>query len=480
MSEAPIILWFRRDLRLDDHPALHAAVQSGAPVIPTFIWSPEEAGDWSPGSASRWWLHQSLSSLRDDLERSDSFLILRIGNALDELRNLADETGAGSVYWNRCYEPALVERDKSLKAQLRKDGLEARSFQGNLLYEPWKVSTQEDNPYRVFTPFWKRCRQQCEPAEPFPAPSTIPRIESRPDSCELERFGLLPNVDWAGGFRDEWHPGEAGAREKCDEFLEQAIETYQGERDRPDRRGTSRLSPHLHHGEISVRRIWYDIEQRCETDRRTSEGKSLETFRSELGWREFAHHVLFHFPETADHPLREQFEEFPWIDDRVILRRWQRGKTGYPIVDAGMRELWESGWMHNRVRMIVGSFLTKDLLISWKEGARWFWDTLVDADLANNTLGWQWVSGCGADAAPYFRVFNPVTQGKKFDPEGDYVRRWVPELKELPKKWIHDPWNAPEDVLADADVSLRESYPVPIVDHGEARKAALAALEKTK
>lgn len=480
MPTAPTIVWFRRDLRIDDNPALVAAVERGAPVLPVFVWAPDEEQGWSPGAASQWWLHQSLASLQQDLQRLGSPLVLRSGESLAELRQVIDETGAEAVYWNRGYEPAVVERDQEIKAAVEDTDLDVHSFNGNLLYEPWEIQTQQDKPYQVFTPFWKNCQSRDEPAEPVTAPSKLQAPVDSPESLPLEDLKLEPTIDWAAGFREEWQPGAAGATKRLDEFIANAIADYPDDRDRPDRVGTSRLSPHLHFGEIGPRRVWETLSQACSHDRRTAEGKGLDVFRRELGWREFAHHVLFHFPDTADEPLRGQFNEFPWGNDGKALRAWQRGMTGYPIVDAGMRELWHTGWMHNRVRMIVGSFLTKDLLISWREGAKWFWDTLVDADLANNTLGWQWVSGCGADAAPYFRIFNPVTQGKKFDPDGQYVRRWIPELGQLPNRWIHEPWSASSEVLTDADVRLGETYPEPIVDHGEARQAALHALEQTK
>jgi deoxyribodipyrimidine photo-lyase len=321
----------------------------------------------------------------------------------------------------------------------------------------------------VFTPFWRACRALPPPDTPRPAPGKISKPRTWPASIPLDDLELLPTIGWDAGLAAAWSPGEAGARQRLREFVAHGLTYYHEERNRPDHAGSSRLSPHLHFGEISPRQIRHAVARKRST--------GAETFLTEIGWREFAQHVLYHFPHTADAPLRVPFRRFPWNSDRRALRAWQRGRTGYPIVDAGMRELWTTGWMHNRVRMIAGSFLTKDLLISWREGARWFWDTLVDADLASNTLGWQWVSGCGADAAPYFRIFNPVTQGEKFDPQGVYVRRWVPELARLPDRWIHRPWSAPVDVLGAAGVRLGRDYPRPMVDHDQARRAALAALE---
>jgi len=480
MTANTTLMWFRRDLRLEDNPAYAAAIGRKAAVVPVFIWAPQEEGEWAPGAASRWWLHHSLAALQEDLQRLGSQLILRRGGTAEQLRWLVKETGAEAVYWNRLYEPEIVERDKALTTELREQGLDAQSFNGNLLFEPWEVQTQQGDPYQVFTPFWKACLRSNEPDEPVVVSGKPAKPDLWPDSVPLDALELEPTVDWTGGLRENWQSGTAGAGKRLDDFLRERIADYNGDRDRPDRVGTSRLSPHLHFGEISPRQIWRALQQRCSTDRRTREGKSVEKFQQELGWREFAHHVLFHFPQTPNKPLRAKFAKFPWSENHDVLTAWKNGRTGYPIVDAGMRELWTTGWMHNRVRMIVGSFLTKDVLHSWTEGARWFWDTLVDADLANNTLGWQWVAGCGADAAPYFRIFNPISQGEKFDPQGEYVRRWVPELKGLPKRWIHQPWCADSDVLSEAGVVLGETYPRPVVDHSEARQAALAAFDRIK
>lgn len=480
MTRKPVIVWFRRDLRLADNPALLAAVDRGGPVIPVYIWAADEDGDWQPGAASRWWLHQSLTKLADDLESVGSRLLLRRGASSAQLQRLIKETSADMVAWNRLYEPAAVQRDQQVEKLLGERGVESASFNAALLFEPWKVETKQGKPFQVFTPFWKACRSSAQPEAPLQRPNRIPAPQRWPDSVSLESLSLEPEFDWAGGIRREWQPGAAGAKMRLKVFLREIAADYKDTRDRPCTNGTSRLSPHLHFGEIGPREVWHAVKDQCSNDRRTREGKSAEVFLSELGWREFAHHVLYHFPHTVDKPLRKAFEHFPWSSDRRALRAWRKARTGYPIVDAGMRELWTTGWMHNRVRMIVGSFLAKDLLISWRDGANWFWDTLVDADLANNTLGWQWISGCGADAAPYFRIFNPVSQGEKFDSEGAYVRRWVPELKKLPTTRIHQPWNASNDELKKAGVVLGETYPRPIVDHREARKAALEAFEVVK
>ncbi len=468
------IVWFRQDLRLADNPALLAAIRHGGPVFPVFIWEPEEEGTWQLGGASRWWLHQSLGELDASLRKLGSRLILRRGPTLESLRELVEQTGATAVFWNRRYEPAAIARDTIVKTALQSDGTVVESFNGSLLFEPWTVKTQQNRPFQVFTPFWKACLSRGEPEPSLDAPTQVMSPRQWPASMMLRNLGLEPKIDWTQGLKTSWRPGEAGAAECLRRFLDNALRDYAEERNRPDHSGTSRLSPHLHFGEISVRQIWSALH----AQRPLQNGSDFRVFASELGWREFAHHLLFHFKQTPEEPLRKEFSAFPWQDDCGSLRAWLRGRTGYPIVDAGMRELWHTGWMHNRVRMIAASFLVKDLRIPWQKGAAWFWDTLVDADLANNTLGWQWSAGCGADAAPFFRIFNPVTQGEKFDPNGDYVRRWIPELCEVPNKWIHKPWEAPSSVLADAGVELGTTYPRPIVDHAEARSRTLELWKK--
>jgi len=477
---AATIVWFRNDLRLADNPALDAATQRGGEVIPVYIWAPEEEGRWSPGAASRWWLHQSLLQLDAALREHGSRLILRRGPTGEALRGLAAETHSDAVFWNRRYEPAVVARDTTIKATLRSDGVRVDSFNGSLLFEPWTIHTKADRPFQVFTPFWRSCLDATPPARPLPTPRKLAPPKRWPGTAVLESFALEPSIDWAGGIRSAWRPGETGAGYQLRRFLDSGLAEYSEQRNRPDVVGSSRLSPHLHFGELSPRQVWHAVHDHV--DRETESGmlKAGECFLREIGWREFSHHLLFHFAHTIDTPLRPEFERFPWRDDLSDLQAWQHGRTGYPIVDAGMRELWSTGWMHNRVRMIAASFLVKDLLIPWRGGAEWFWDTLVDADLANNTLGWQWTSGCGADAAPYFRVFNPVSQGEKFDPGGGYVRRWVPELAGLASKWLHRPWEAPTEVLAAARIDLGTTYPLPIVDHSLARQRALAAFAAVK
>ena len=472
---APVIVWFRNDLRLADHPALHAALQRGAPVLPVFIWAPDEEGEWPPGAASRWWLHHSLSALDVSLRGIGSRLIIRHGASIAELRRLTKESGAKTVLWNRRYEPAAIGRDTQLKSALTSEGLAIESFNAALLHEPWAIQNKAGKPFQVFTPYWKTCLAKDDPPAPLPSPSSLLAPKCWPETTAVDALKLLPKINWSAGMRAAWRPGELGAHASLRRFAAEAFANYTAERNRPDHTGTSRLSPHLHFGEISPRQVWQALKTgSAETSPKQSSWRDSQ-FLAEIGWREFAHHLLFHFPHTTREPLRPEFEKFPWRDDADFLSAWQTGHTGYPFVDAGLRQLWATGWMHNRVRMVVGSFLVKDLLVDWRAGARWFWDTLVDADLASNTLGWQWVSGCGADAAPYFRVFNPVSQGEKFDPHGDYVRRWIPELAKLPDKWIHRPFEAPAEVLHAAGVQLGESYPEPIVSHAIARNVALEA-----
>jgi deoxyribodipyrimidine photo-lyase len=480
MSQAAALVWLRHDLRLADQPALTAALQRGGPVVPVFIWAPEEEGDWPPGGASGWWLHQSLKALDGDLRRLGSRLVLRRGESQAELLALAKATGADTVVWNRRYEPAIIARDARIKEQLRAAGLAAESFNGALLHEPWTVQNQSGRSFQVFTPFWKHCLAKPDPAAPLPPPKALPAPAKWPASLALADLELEPRIDWAAGFRAAWTPGEAGAQANLETFVRAILLNYDASRNQPAQPGTSRLSPHLHFGEISPRQIWQAVKFHALEAGVPKTHWSRWQFLAEVGWREFAHHLLFHFPHTVTEPLRAEFKRFPWREDSAALRAWQRGRTGYPFVDAGMRELWATGWMHNRVRMVVASFLVKDLLLPWQAGARWFWDTLVDADLAQNTLGWQWTAGCGADAAPYFRVFNPVGQGEKFDPQGDYVRRWCPELARLPAEWIHQPWAAPAAVLDQAGVRLGENYPPPIVSHAIAREVALEAYAQLK
>ena len=478
-TPATAIVWFRRDLRLADHPALAAACGRAERVVALYVHSPEQDGDWAPGGASRWWLRHSLAALAASLRAKGAELTLASGPAPDALRAVARETGATQVYWNRLYEPARVAEDTRIKSALREAGLHCASFNAALLHEPWEVRTGQGDPYRVFTPFWKACATRLdELPRPLPAPETIAAPEPPVSTLALDELELRPRIRWDAGLHETWTPGEPGALAQLDSFTAGAMAAYAEGRNRPDRPETSRLSPHLHCGEIGPRQCLAAV--RNAVAEQPSSQVSADSFVRELGWREFAHHLLHHFPHTATEPLDARFERFPWVPRAEWLEAWQRGRTGYPLVDAGMRELWHTGWMHNRVRMIAASLFTKNLRQPWLEGARWFWDTLVDADLANNTLGWQWTAGCGADAAPFFRIFNPMLQTERFDPQRSYVRRWLPELARLPDRWIHCPWEAPPGVLADAGVALGRSYPRPIIDFRDSREAALAAYGSIK
>lgn len=480
----PALYWIRRDLRLADNPALQAAASDG-PVVPVYIHAPAEADGWPPGAASQWWLHHSLYALAEQLEAHGLPLVIRHGDSLEALATLIEETGAGAVHWNRLYEPARIRHDTRIKQALKARGIEVRSHNAALLQEPWTIQTGTGGDYKAFTPFWRACQRGVGPTAPLPVPETLtapPEAQTLPGALTpstgghetLEALGLLPRVDWAGGLRARWQPGETGAQTRLADFIATAMADYRDGREQPAVAGTSRLSPHLHHGEVSPRQIWQALSPHT--------GESADLFRSEIGWREFAHHVLYHHPDFPDHPLNARFADFPWQADPGdrLLRAWQRGETGIPLVDAGMRELYETGWMHNRVRMVVGSFLVKNLRLPWQAGEAWFWDTLVDADLASNSLGWQWVAGSGADAAPYFRVFNPVRQGERFDADGTYVATWLPELAGLPTRHRHAPWQAPAGVLRDAGVTLGVTYPHPLVDLKASRQAALAAFEQIK
>jgi deoxyribodipyrimidine photo-lyase len=470
------MVWFRQDLRIADNPALRAACEADDALLPVYIFSPHEEGAWAPGGASRVWLHHSLGALDAELRRLGSRLTLRhAADSLEELLTLCREAKVTRVFWNRRYEPLVIARDMRIKGTLEHQGIEVRTFNASLLFEPWEIRSKSGGPFQVFTPFWRTCLGEADRPEPLAAPALLKPPAHWPHSAPLPSLKLLPKLNWDQGIAGAWQPGSDGAAAALQRFLHDAYEHYATGREVPGIRGTSRLSPHLHFGEVSPRQVWHAL-KRFALQRGQHTSWRQSQFLTELGWREFAYHLLFHFPHTPEKPLREKFARFPWRDDEAALRAWQRGATGFPIVDAGMRQLWHTGWMHNRVRMIVGSFLVKDLLASWNLGAAWFWDTLVDADLASNTLGWQWVAGCGADAAPYFRIFNPVTQATRFDPEGTYVREWVPELARLTGPWVQQPWAAPENVLREAGVRLGTSYPQPMIDHKLARERALARL----
>ncbi|MBI1249920.1 MAG: deoxyribodipyrimidine photo-lyase [Alphaproteobacteria bacterium] len=477
-DQSPAIVWFRQDLRLADNPALDAAQRSRRPLVFLYILDDETPREWRWGGASRWWLHHSLQALSESLAARGARLILRNGEAQAALQQLIKDTGAGALFWNRLYEPFSVARDAKIKAWAQKQGVAAESSNGALLFEPWEIRTQADEPFKVFSPFWRACLAKGVARAALPAPKALKAWEGATASDRLEDWALTPSKpDWAGGMREAWPPGEAGARKRLTRFLDAALAGYADQRNTPGAPGTSRLSPHLHWGEISPLQVWSAVHAAMDAAKGQKAG---DKFLAEIGWREFAYHLLFHWPDLPAKNWKAQFDAFPWAHDGKLYSAWTKGLTGYPIVDAGMRELWTTGWMHNRVRMIAASFLIKDLLVDWRRGEAWFWDTLVDADLAVNAASWQWVAGSGADAAPYFRVFNPVSQGEKFDPDGAYVRRWVPELARLPDALIHKPFAATPLELSEAGVRLGRDYPAPIVDHAKARQRALDAYQHIK
>ncbi|MDH3336620.1 MAG: DNA photolyase family protein [Gammaproteobacteria bacterium] len=468
---APALVWLRRNLRLHDNATLTAAAECGNPVILVYVLD-----ELDEGGASRWWLHHSLTNLDKDLRNRGGSLLLLSGPPEIELARAAEQCGAERLFFSRRYEPQARCQEESISATLNAQ-IEIHAEDDNYLNHPVRPMTKSGTPFRVFTPYWRAASALPQPPRPLPVPDDIRFAEHDLESLRLEDLDLLPSEpDWAQGLRDSWTPGEQGALRRLDE-LESAARYYAEQRDRPDLDTTSRLSPHLHFGEVSARQVWHALQHQAA---HANSSTGAEALCRQLYWRDFSAYLLFHFPTLPKKPLRKEFGYFPWSDDSESLRAWQKGMTGYPIVDAGMRQLWATGWMHNRVRMIVASFLVKDLLIPWQQGADWFLDTLVDADLANNSAGWQWVAGCGTDAAPYFRIFNPVLQGKKFDPAGDYVRRWVPELAAMPDEHIHAPWGASIETQISCGVVIGDDYPRPIVDHGKARQNALAAYQMTR
>ena len=477
-SSSPILVWLRDDLRLDDNPALADAAESGRPVVVLYVLDEESDGIRSLGGAHRWWLHHSLTALAKDLATAGATLILRRGAAAKLVPAVIAEAEASGLWLNRRYDQAGDAMDDSIAEAL--DGIEVQSFRANLLHDPQAVKTKTGGYYRVYTPFWRNLSQSGEPRDPIDAPTKILGPKRLPKSDDLASWKLLPTKpDWSGGMAAEWVAGEAAARERFALFCEDMLDDYHNGRERPADDATSRMSPHLRFGEISPFRLWH-MATDAARQRQSVPDKAIETFQKELVWREFNYHLLYHFGALGTRNFNPRFDKFPWRKSASDLKAWQKGLTGYPIVDAAMRQLWQTGWMHNRMRMIVGSFLTKDLLIDWQEGERWFWDTLVDGDIASNTSQWQWIGGSGADAQPFFRIFNPVAQGQKFDSAGVYIRRYVPELAELSDKDIHAPWTLSASVLAKAGVKLGETYPNPIVDHGGARQRALEAYQSTR
>lgn len=476
-QSAPAIVWFREDLRLSDNPALHAAVSSGRPLVLLYILDEQTKGLRPLGGASKWWLDKSLRALAADIKQAGAQLTLRSGQSADVLDTVIEETGAETIFWNRRYDQPERDLDAAIKEDLTQRGLDVSSHNARLLNEPWQVETNAGDYYKVFTPYWRAARNNFVARDTYGRHKTLsgPKHESE----SLDDWGLHPsNPDWSTGF-DDWTPGEDGAIARLTDFLDGPINGYKEDRNRPDLdMSTSGLSPHLRFGEIGPLQIWRAVHAGMEAG--TIPEKDGHTFLSEIGWREFSHTLLFYNPALASENYNDSFEFMPWRKDKNAFDAWTKGQTGYPMVDAGMRQLWQTGWMHNRVRMIVASFLTKHLLLPWQDGEAWFWDTLVDADPANNAASWQWTAGSGADAAPYFRVFNPISQGSKFDETGDYVRRFCPELKDLPDKYLHAPWEASEEILNKSGIQLGKTYPKPIVDHSGARQRALDAYDTLK
>ena len=460
MSKA--IFWCRNDLRLRDNPGLSYTLRHHDEVAVVYI----DEADLSSPSASVWWRFEALT---DFAEQLDGKLIYRYGNAKELLPLLLDELSADAVYWNRCYEPKAMARDAELKQQLKDSGTTVASFPGNLLVEPWEVLKGDETPYRVFTPFYKAALKQGF-AEPYDNVESASLSQLMVAKSELQQVKAKAQRPWMSMLAEHWSISTQSMDQRIDVFLSQAIDGYGELRNVPAVDGCSRLSPYLHFGQVSPR----EIVARAGAKHLTG------SFIRELVWREFSHYVLYHWPTTEEENMDSRFDVIPWINNADQINAWQKGLTGIPMVDAGMRELWQTGYMHNRVRMIVASLLTKHMMVDWREGAKWFMDTLVDADVAQNSLSWQWTAGSGVDAAPYFRIFNPVTQGEKFDPKGDYVRRWVPELAELPDKWIHQPWAAPEEICRLVKFVTGKDYPLPIVDLKSGRERALSVWETIK
>ena len=469
MREKIAIHWFRQDLRLNDNKSLFEASKHKN-VLPIYILDDCNSKEFRIGSASRLWLHYSLKSLNKSL---DGKLSVYSGNPEDILKDISNRYEVEAIYWNRCYEPWRIKRDSEIKANLKKCEIEVDTFNSSLLWEPWSIKKDDGTPYKVFTPFYRKgCLNAEKPSSPISKPKDVSFLFDQ-HQIGIDKLNLLPSKGWGNKVKSFWNIGEEAAHKRFDQFIEEGLSSYKEGRNVPSKPYVSRLSPHIHFGEISSNQLWYSV-------RSIGDDKNIEHFCSELGWREFSYSQLFHNPELPKKNLQSKFDAFPWNEDESLLTAWKKGKTGIPMVDAGMRELWQTGYMHNRVRMIVGSFLVKNLRLHWHHGERWFWDTLFDADLANNSASWQWIAGCGADAAPYFRIFNPIMQGQKFDPNGEYVRQYVPEISSLPNKFLFNPWEASDEVLKKASIKLGSTYPLPIVDLKESRELALLAFQSLK
>ena len=470
MNRNIIIHWFRQDLRTSDNPAFSEAAERGT-ILPIYILDNVNAGDHDLGGASRWWLHHSLVSLNESLNGS---LSVYVGDPKKILIDLISQQNVKAIYWNRCYEPWQIARDMQIKNKLNKLDIEVQSFNGSLLWEPWEILKSDNTPYKVFTPYYRKgCLKAAPPRQPLPKPKSLRYQSDTNNNMSIDDLGLLPKISWDKQLKPHWRIGEKFAQEKLEKFLDNGLNNYKEGRNYPAKYHVSRLSPHLHFGEISPNQVW-------DAAKTIEDSDDLDHFKSELGWREFSHSLLYNFPELPHKNLQRKFDNFPWMENKETLEYWQKGQTGYPLVDAGMRELWQTGYMHNRIRMIVGSFLVKNLLLHWHHGESWFWDCLVDADLANNSASWQWIAGCGADAAPFFRIFNPITQGYKFDPEGKYTRQFIPELQRLPDKYLFNPWEAPANVMHEAGITLGEDYPKPIVEIKFSRERALNSYQSLK
>ncbi|MDA9657327.1 DNA photolyase family protein [Alphaproteobacteria bacterium] len=476
MKQNVSIYWIRQDLRLSDNPALTASVKNGS-IIPIYILDDKNPKEHKIGSSSKIWLHYSLQKLQ---KQFDNKLIFSIGNPEVILTELCKSESINNIFWNRVYEPWGISRDKKIKENMKKEGVKINTFNGSLLWEPWQVLKNDGTPYRVFTPYYRRgCLNANEPRRPLEKPRKINYFEVKNfKSLTIDQLNLLPKYAWKEKIIETWNIGEKEANKRLNEFVESELNNYKEGRNFPSKKNVSRLSPHLHWGEISPNTVWFKVWDLNQLG--IKHQQDTDTFLSEMGWREFSNYLLYYFPELPRKNLQKKFDNFSWDNNPLFLKAWQKGQTGYPIIDAGMRELWSTGYMHNRLRMIVGSFLVKNLLLHWHEGEKWFWDCLVDANLASNSSGWQWIAGCGADAAPYFRIFNPITQGLKFDADGDYVRKFVPEISLLPNKFLFNPWEAPDEILEKANVKLGESYPKPIVDIKASRQKALSAFAELK
>ena len=468
-NEKIIIFWFRQDLRIVDNPGLSKSLKSDK-VLPIYILDDTNSNDFAMGAASRWWLHNSLRELNKNL---DNKLSLYKGDPSEILESLSSRFNIKGIFWNRCYEPWRIERDKKIKSKFIEKDIIVETFNSALLWEPWEILKSDNTPYKVFTPYYRKgCLMSEAPRKPLSAPNLNTLFEDEENILQLDDLNLLPRIKWYKEMERLWEPGEKGAHKKLESFLSDGLLGYKEGRNFPSKKNVSQLSAHMHYGEISPNQVWHRAKLKKEL---SGIEKDLDHFLSELGWREFSYNLLFHFPELPRENLQKKFDNFPWIENEILFDKWKKGLTGYPIVDAGMRELWQTGYMHNRVRMIVGSFLVKNLLLHWHKGEEWFWDCLIDADLANNSASWQWVAGSGADAAPYFRIFNPILQGKRFDPNGLYIKKFIPELEQLPTKYLFSPWESPIEVLSEANIELGSDYPEPIVDLTESRDRALEA-----